>query len=113
MKIEHVFINFPNLYLILIWLINKIGLRFYLKYDFIQIIYYDHFKIKHIYVYLRVDALPFIALYYLHNSLLFLYSIKTRRNSFHSFQKTLYHSQFIKNNKNHKQPMVLESLFHK
>lgn len=55
MKIEHVFINFPNLYLILIWLINKIAFS---KYDFIQIIYYDHFKIKHIYVYLR-RRIPF------------------------------------------------------
>lgn len=40
-------------------LVNKQDWITFSKYDFIQIIYYDHFKIKHIYVYLR-RRIPFL-----------------------------------------------------
>ncbi len=41
-------------------LVNKQDWITFSKYDFIQIIYYDHFKIKHIYVYLR-RRIPFYS----------------------------------------------------
>lgn len=41
-------------------LVNKQDWIAFSKYDFIQIIYYDHFKIKHIYVYLR-RRIPFYS----------------------------------------------------
>lgn len=40
-------------------LVNKQDWITFSKYDFMQIIYYDHFKIKHIYVYLR-RRIPFL-----------------------------------------------------
>ncbi len=59
MKIEHVFINFPNLYLILIWLINKIELHF------LNMILYKSFITitlkSNIFMFIFVDAFPFYS----------------------------------------------------